>query len=119
ATQHATSGIVQGHAGVSGASSSRPVRASGVLRPLAWLRRFAPQPLLGLTLLALALLSLALSCQATFVPPPLHAFAPVPVLTLTNLGLALVLGAGAVLAQLYPIHVARAFKISTLTIPLF
>jgi HD-GYP domain-containing protein (c-di-GMP phosphodiesterase class II) len=119
AIQEATSGRVKGkgHAGASGACSPRPGRASSGLRALSRLGRCAPQPLLGLTLLALGLLSLALSWHATLVPPPLHAFAPV--LTLTNLGLALVLGAGAVLAQLYPIHVARAFKISTLTIPLF
>jgi hypothetical protein len=76
------------------------------------LRRFVPQPLLGTALLLLGLCSLAATWLATLASGSGG-------VSVTGVGLALVLGAGAVLAQLYPVHIARSLKISTLTIPLF
>ncbi len=77
------------------------------------LRRVVPQPLLGIALLLLGLCSLAASWLDALAPGSGSA------LTVTGVGLAIALGAGAVLAQLYPVHIARSLKISTLTIPLF
>jgi hypothetical protein len=76
------------------------------------LRRSSPQPLLGslfalsaVAALAAAWLSSPYSLSATF--------------NLTHGALALSLSCACVVSTLYPVHVARAFKLSTLTIPLF
>src|SRR5579863_6586669 len=85
--------------------------ARGMAPLAARLRRYAPQPLLGLSMAALGLYALAVAWSAERTLGSTY--------TLTNLGLAVVLGASTVAAKLYPVHVARGFKVSLQTVPLY
>lgn len=91
----------------------------GVRRLAARLRRYAPQPLLGLALAALGLYSLLMAWTDNLAPQLALALVLHSTFTLTNLGLALVLGAAIVVAKLHPVHVARGFKVSLQTVPLY
>jgi HD-GYP domain-containing protein (c-di-GMP phosphodiesterase class II) len=75
-------------------------------------RPYVPQPLLGLALATLGLSGLA-TAWAGALAMPLASLNP------ATICLAAVLTAGALAAQVYPVHVARAFKLSIVTIPLF
>lgn len=76
-------------------------------------RRGYPQPTLGLVLGALALICLLMAWHNALAP---RSITP---LDLTNVGLGFTLVAGAILAQIYQVHVSRGYKLTLLTLVVY
>lgn len=95
-------------------------RAIGrIARLAARLRRAVPQPAVGCIMAALGLGGLVVLWRTALAASGVRLHGGVAALDPANIALAIILTAAIILAQLYPIHVSRGFKISMVTVPLY